>query len=187
MDVKLTIIGEGKVYFSRVVNLPCVIGRGKQSDVTIIHPLFSRRHCEIYEENGVVMTRDLGSLNGTYFHKTRIGRGVVVPYGDHFSIGKLKFKIDPANEPVDAAIPRQPAAPAQPAGVSLDKKRGSAPAQSVSLEKKREPAPAQSVSLEKKKPTAQDYDDQAYSLSLPKTSPDESDSSVLNLDEYLKE
>ena len=58
---------------------------------------------------------------------------------------------------------------------------------SVSLEKKREPAPAQGVGLEKKKPTAQDYDDQAYSLSLPKTSPDESDSSVLNLDEYLKE
>ena len=99
MDVKLTIYNSEKEYFSRVVTLPCVIGRSKQSDVAVVHPLVSRRHCEIYEENGVVMTRDLGSLNGTFYRKTRIGRGVPVPYGDAFNIGKLYFRIDEAAPP----------------------------------------------------------------------------------------
>ena len=102
MDVKLTIYSEEKEHFSRVVSLPCVIGRGKQCDVAIVHPLVSRRHCEIYEENGCVMTRDLGSLNGTFYHRTRIGRGVNIPLGDSFTIGKLHFKVeDPNAAPVE--------------------------------------------------------------------------------------
>lgn len=102
MDVKLTIYSEEKEHFSRVVSLPCVIGRGKQCDVAIVHPLVSRRHCEIYEENGCVMTRDLGSLNGTFYHRTRIGRGVNIPLGDSFTIGKLHFKVeDPNATPVE--------------------------------------------------------------------------------------
>ena len=164
MDVKLTIIGDGKEYFSRVVNLPCVIGRGKQSDVTIIHPLVSRRHCEIYEENGAVMTRDLGSLNGTYFHKARIGRGVAVPFGDHFTIGKLKFKIDPASDSSSVVAPNRESAPVE----KPESKKAATPQPAAPTQKR-------------------EYDDQAYSLSLPKTNSDESDSSVLNLDEYLKE
>ena len=85
MEVLLTVYSDEKEYFSREVSLPCVIGRGKQCDVTIVHPLVSRRHCEIYEEDGVVMARDLGSLNGTFFHGARIGRGVAIPNGSCLS------------------------------------------------------------------------------------------------------
>ncbi len=93
MEVLLTIYSDEKEYFSREVALPCVIGRGKQCDVTIVHPLVSRRHCEIYEENGVVMMRDLGSLNGTLFQGVRIGRGVAIPSGSFFSIGRLMLRV----------------------------------------------------------------------------------------------
>ena len=96
MDVKLVIYSEDKQYFSREVSLPCTIGRAKQCDVTIIHPLVSRRHCEIYEETGRVMVRDVGSLNGTYYLGMRLGRGAHIPYGASFSIGRLNFQIEPA-------------------------------------------------------------------------------------------
>ena len=93
MEVLLTVFSDEKEYFSREVSLPCVIGRGKQCDVTIVHPLVSRRHCEIYEEDGVVMARDLGSLNGTFFHGARIGRGVAIPGGSCISIGRLVLRV----------------------------------------------------------------------------------------------
>lgn len=108
MEVLLTIYSDEKEYFAREVSLPCVIGRGKQCDVTIVHPLVSRRHCEIYEENGVVMVRDLGSLNGTFFNGGRIGRGIALPSGGSFSIGRLMLRASIpggviADEPESAA------------------------------------------------------------------------------------
>ena len=94
MEVLLTIYSDEKEYFSREISLPCVIGRGKQSDVAIVHPLVSRRHCEFFEENGVVMARDLGSLNGTFYKGARIGRGIKLPFGDVVSIGRLMLRVD---------------------------------------------------------------------------------------------
>ena len=99
MEVLLTIYSGEKEYFSREMSLPCVIGRGKQCDVTIVHPLISRRHCEFYEENGVVMARDLGSLNGTFFRNARIGRGVALNFGDAIAIGRLMLRVDPVGAP----------------------------------------------------------------------------------------
>lgn len=98
MDVKLTIYSDDKQYFSQAISLPCVIGRARQCGVAIVHPVVSRRHCEIYEENGQVWVRDLGSLNGTVFQGMRIGRGVQVPYGSVFSIGRLFFLVEPTED-----------------------------------------------------------------------------------------
>lgn len=99
MEIKLTILSDDKEYFSRKVSLPCTIGRGRQCGVAILHPVVSRQHCEIYEKDGAVYVRDLGSLNGTIFRGTRVDRGVRVPYGAEFSIGRLFFKIDSAEDP----------------------------------------------------------------------------------------
>lgn len=99
MDVKLTIYSDDKQYFSQAISLPCVIGRARQCGVAIVHPVVSRRHCEIYEENGQVYVRDLGSLNGTVFQGVRIGRGVQIPYGSVFSIGRLFFLIEAVEDP----------------------------------------------------------------------------------------
>lgn len=98
MDVKLTIYSDDKQYFSQAISLPCVIGRARQCGVAIVHPVVSRRHCEIYEENNQVWVRDLGSLNGTVFQGMRIGRGVQLPYGSVFSIGRLFFLIEPTED-----------------------------------------------------------------------------------------
>jgi len=109
MKVQLTIYNNGKEYFSRVISTPCVIGRGKQSGVAILHPLISRQHCEIYEENGQIYVRDLGSLNGTFFQGARIGRGTLIAFGSSFMIGKLSFKIDLSDDSSESVvIPTEP-------------------------------------------------------------------------------
>lgn len=94
MDVKLNIFDGSAHRFSKVVHLPCVIGRSRLSNISIVHPLVSRQHCEIYEDHGLVMLRDLGSLNGTFFKDVRIGRGVAIPFGEVFSIGNLHFVLE---------------------------------------------------------------------------------------------
>lgn len=131
MDVKLTIYDDKRQFFSQVVQLPCVVGRSKQCNIAIVHPLISRQHCEIYENGGLVKARDLGSLNGTFYRGERIGRGVVIPFGEAFSIGALYFLIEAASPettkltvpPKDAdvfASPRRPPVPPPPNGDSDD-------------------------------------------------------------------
>ncbi len=124
MDVKLTIYSDDKQYFSQSISLPCVIGRARQCGVAIVHPLVSRQHCELYEQDGKPYVRDLGSLNGTMFNGVRIGRGVQLPYGSEFSIGRLFFRVDSAfafcDEPGEPSA--SPAPKAEPGGVSLEKK-----------------------------------------------------------------
>ncbi|MDO5308188.1 MAG: FHA domain-containing protein [Planctomycetia bacterium] len=94
MNIKLRIYSDNRELFSREVSLPCTIGRSKQNDVTIIHPMVSRRHCEIYEKDGYVMVRDFGSLNGTFYNNQAIGSGMPLPNGAHFSIARLNFQVD---------------------------------------------------------------------------------------------
>lgn len=126
MEVLLTIYSGEKEYFSREISLPCVIGRGKQSDVAIVHPLVSRRHCEFFEENGVVMARDLGSLNGTFYKGARIGRGIKLPFGDVVSIGRLILRVDkvPGADPQPEDFLLSGGANAAPSDVPSDEKRG---------------------------------------------------------------
>ncbi len=124
MKVLLTIYSDEKEYFSREISLPCVIGRGKQSDVAIVHPLVSRRHCEFFEENGVVMARDLGSLNGTFHKGARIGRGIKLPFGDVVSIGRLILRVDkvPGTDPQPEDFLLSGNADAAPSDVPSDEK-----------------------------------------------------------------
>ena len=65
MHVKIQIVdgpGTGKVFR---LKLPLIVGRGAGASVKLRHTLVSRHHCELCEDHGRVMLRDLGSLNGT--------------------------------------------------------------------------------------------------------------------------
>lgn len=170
MDVKLTIYSEEKEHFSRVVSLPCVIGRGKQCDVAIVHPLVSRRHCEIYEENGCVMTRDLGSLNGTFYHRTRIGRGVNIPLGDSFTIGKLHFKVEDPN-----AAPVERNAVATPMNVESEMRPSERERVRPDLELT--PEPPRAAAHDAKPPQTKNDEEQPLDLA--------DDSVVIDLDNFL--
>ena len=104
MIAKLVVTG-GKTT-KRVVELklPTVLGRSREADVTVAHPLISRRHCEMFEEDGLLMLRDLASLNGTTVGGRRIVLAALLPEGE-FAIGPLSFRVlyryegDPASAP----------------------------------------------------------------------------------------
>lgn len=106
MDVKLTIIGgkANKTHVSLV--LPTVIGRSREADLTIAHPMVSRQHCEVFENNGILKVRDLGSLNGTFVHRKQITSEAVLRPNDEFTIGPLTFRVEYKYEGDPAALER---------------------------------------------------------------------------------
>jgi hypothetical protein len=98
MQVKLVIVG-GKASKSQVsVKLPTVIGRSREADLTVAHPMISRKHCELYESNGLVMIRDLGSLNGLYLGSAQVRDAALRP-NDEFTVGPLTFRVEYASAP----------------------------------------------------------------------------------------
>jgi len=74
------------------LNLPTVIGRSREADLTIAHSTVSRKHCELFEEGGKLMIRELGSLNGTFVGKKQVKQAELRPNAE-FSIGPLTFRV----------------------------------------------------------------------------------------------
>ena len=68
-----------------------VVGRGRDSDLTLSHPLVSRRHCEIVSQNGAILVRDLGSMNGTFVGTTRVSQ-TELNDGDLLTVGTVTFR-----------------------------------------------------------------------------------------------
>jgi len=93
MRIKLVLLGDGgqrTVY--RLKKLPTVVGRGRDADLTLAHPLASRHHCELYEVEGTLCVRDLGSLNGTFVGDFRVTEAALES-GDLLTIGSAKFEV----------------------------------------------------------------------------------------------
>ena len=68
-----------------------MIGRSREADLTIAHPMISRRHCEVFEVDGLLMVRDLGSLNGTLVGGQRVKQSPLPPDAE-FTVGPLTFR-----------------------------------------------------------------------------------------------
>ncbi|MFZ5829334.1 MAG: FHA domain-containing protein [Planctomycetota bacterium] len=92
MHARIIIIGGRATQREVALELPAVLGRSSQVSVTISHSMISRKHCMLFEQAGVVLVRDLGSLNGTFIKGKRIVEAPLRP-GDSFSIGPLKFRV----------------------------------------------------------------------------------------------
>lgn len=93
MQVTLVVVG-GKATQGQVsLDLPIVIGRSRSADVTVAHPTISRLHCELYDRGGLLMVRDLDSLNGTLVGGRKIGEAALQP-DDEFTVGPLTFRVN---------------------------------------------------------------------------------------------
>lgn len=91
MDAKLIVV-EGKSGSNQFdLKLPTVIGRSREADLRVPHPLISRKHCEISEADGVLLVRDLGSLNGTFVEGNRIKEAKLQP-GQKLTIGSVTLR-----------------------------------------------------------------------------------------------
>jgi pSer/pThr/pTyr-binding forkhead associated (FHA) protein len=92
MDAELIVVGGKASKASVSLKLPTVIGRSRQATLTVAHPMVSRRHAELFETNGLLMVRDLGSLNGTRIDGQRIKEAPLPPDAE-FTIGPLTFQV----------------------------------------------------------------------------------------------
>ena len=107
MKAKLVVVG-GDVKAAEIsLKLPVIIGRGREATLTLPHPLVSRKHCELFESNGMLMVRDLGSLNGTYVGSERIEEALLPP-GELLTVATVNFRavysdadVDSTNTPYD--------------------------------------------------------------------------------------
>jgi len=92
MNARLLVILGKTIKRQVALKLPAVVGRSRDADVIVTHPLVSRRHCEISENDGLLMLRDLGSLNGTMIGGRRFVVAPLLP-GAEFTIGPLTFRV----------------------------------------------------------------------------------------------
>lgn len=109
IQAKLIVVGGDAKVAEINLKLPCTIGRGKGSTLTLPHPLVSRQHCEVFESNGRLMVRDLGSLNGTFVGSERITESELPP-NELLTIGTVTFRAIYDSEHGDTPLP--PSAPA---------------------------------------------------------------------------
>jgi pSer/pThr/pTyr-binding forkhead associated (FHA) protein len=93
MNARLVLVEGGKTVVVEP-RLPSVIGRSMESDVKVPDGQVSRRHCELYEYEGKVAVRDLGSVNGTQVNGHRIQQDTLLAHGDTLSVGKVTFRIE---------------------------------------------------------------------------------------------
>jgi predicted component of type VI protein secretion system len=89
--VKLVVVS-GEVKTTEItLKLPAIIGRGRDAAVVLPHPLVSRHHCELFEDDGLLTVKDLESLNGTFVNNERITEATLAP-GELLTIGTVTFR-----------------------------------------------------------------------------------------------
>ena len=92
LEVKLVVVG-GDAKSSEVrLKLPTVIGRGKEAGLTVPHALVSRRHTEVFERDGKLFVRDLGSLNGTFVNNLKIEGETMLGPNQLLTLGNVTFR-----------------------------------------------------------------------------------------------
>ena len=91
LDAKLVIVGGDELEQQYLLAMPTLIGRGSENDITLPHPLVSRKHCELYELDGVLWVKDLNSLNGTFVGRDRITDRELLP-GELLTVGTVTFR-----------------------------------------------------------------------------------------------
>lgn len=69
------------------------IGRLAENTVSIDDGSISLNHCEIFQRNGEVLVKDLGSTNGTFIDDERIVEGPLKA-GQKFRVGSVEFEVE---------------------------------------------------------------------------------------------
>ncbi|MGI9517683.1 MAG: FHA domain-containing protein [Pirellulaceae bacterium] len=105
LKAMLVVVGGDAKAAEIALNLPTTIGRGRDAGLTLPHPLVSRQHCELYEQDGMLHVRDLKSLNGTYVNSQRIEASAVLKPEQLLTIGNVTFRaVYTAGESVDESV-----------------------------------------------------------------------------------
>ena len=89
-------------------------GRHDDCQLRIKSSEVSRRHCQFFEKNGMLLVKDLGSSNGTFHNGKKIEGQRVLEAGDELTIGPVKLRVEKVGQP----------SPAKAAGAAAGPKPG---------------------------------------------------------------
>ncbi len=92
LKAKLVVVGGDAKPKEVDLRLPTVIGRGRDVTLTLPHPLVSRRHTELFEKDGYLYVKDLGSLNGTYVNNRKIEAEHRLAPNQLLTLGNVTFR-----------------------------------------------------------------------------------------------
>lgn len=93
LNAKLVVVGGGDASVTEIqLKLPTTIGRSREAKLKLPHPLVSRKHCEVFEKEGQLFVRDLGSLNGTYVDNHKIESEHVLAPDHLLTLGTVTFR-----------------------------------------------------------------------------------------------
>ena len=92
MQTRLFVVGGDANPPEVDVELPISIGRGRDNQLCLPHPLVSRHHCRLIEQDGRIVVEDMGSLNGTYVGKIRVETPTILPTGGLLTVGTVTFR-----------------------------------------------------------------------------------------------
>lgn len=96
------------------------IGRQSGCQLTVRSSQVSRKHCQVFERDGRLVVKDLGSSNGTLVNDKKVDGLHIVSHGDILRVGPISFRIEEVGQagavgtgkPGSTAIAEGVAAPA---------------------------------------------------------------------------
>ena len=109
MQARMQVVQGAKTKEMRL-RLPTVIGRGGDSKIKLPASTVSRHHCEIYEYEGQIVVRDLGSSNGTIVNGHKIKGPTFVTPEDELTIGPVTVRLSELKEAAPKELKEAPAA-----------------------------------------------------------------------------
>ena len=86
-------------------------GRHDDCQLRIKSSEVSRRHCQFFEKNGMLLVKDLGSSNGTMLNGKKIEGQRVLEPGDELTIGPVKLRVEKVGQPATAKASPATASP----------------------------------------------------------------------------
>jgi pSer/pThr/pTyr-binding forkhead associated (FHA) protein len=90
LPIELTILDHyARQSSSLLPSLPAIVGRAEKDDVQLNDPWISHSHCELFQQGGVVVVRDLDSKNGVFLHGVRVREAEVLS-GECLTLGRTE-------------------------------------------------------------------------------------------------
>src|SRR5262245_27194808 len=119
MPTRLVALDEGPdIMLDRAM---VVVGRHPACDARLDSLRISRHHCCIYQENGDVSVKDLGSTNGIRINGQRVDYGRL-RVGDELSIAHIRYRLENGQgHEATLADPHAASAPSSPGAMGLAK------------------------------------------------------------------